>query len=393
MDDGDLLVSFRHFSSVFKIATSDRPGFVAGDVVWKLGGRDSDFTFPPGEGGPCAQHTARQLPNGNILMFDNGSWNVQPLCVDPTNPAGPPIQRLQTRVVEFELDEQAGTATVLEHYAPPGWFALFAGSSEMQPNGNTLIGWASETRAVASEVDAGGNLLWEIKDPSAAFPYFTYRAAKATVPDAIDPSVTVSVPAEGASYVEGTAVAASFECSDRGGSSLQQCQGPSTLDTSRVGTHTVAVTASDGAGRTGTVTRTYQVVAASGVDAAIQKTGSRRWIGEETVGSAKAQRATSKLGPGDRAAVSVRLRNGGAVPTSIDIEVRDRGRGFRVRPAGSSDLTTMVLQPGQTWVLRLTVVRRPSARQGDHVVVTVTGVAQQPPLRADGVSWKVTATS
>ena len=45
MDDGDLLVSFRHLSSVFKIAREAHDGFDRGDVVWRLGGRRSDFSF------------------------------------------------------------------------------------------------------------------------------------------------------------------------------------------------------------------------------------------------------------------------------------------------------------------------------------------------------------
>ena len=105
-----MLASFRHFSSVYRIATHPHDGFGVGDVVWKLGGRDSDFTFPAaGDTGPCAQHTARMLPDGNVLMYDNGSWtHVRPaLCVDQTDPLGPPVERIQTRVIEYALDTTA----------------------------------------------------------------------------------------------------------------------------------------------------------------------------------------------------------------------------------------------------------------------------------------------
>ena len=391
MADGDLLVSFRHFSSVFKIATSAHDGFEPGDVVWKLGGRDSSFTFPPGEGGPCAQHSARQLPDGHILMFDNGSWNSsQAMCVDPTNPDGPPVQRVQTRILELALDEEAGTATVAKSYAPPSWFAIFAGSAQHQANGNTLIGWAEETQALASEIDSTGNLLWQLKDPSATFPYFTYRAAKAVVPDVIDPAVIVASPAQSASYVEGATVATDYGCTDRGGSSLQTCVGPSTLDTSTPGTHTVTVSATDGAGGTASVTRSYRVLASTGVDASIRKAGSRRWVGEGSVGRAKEQRVRTSVAPAGRAKAVVRLRNDGALAASLTVAVSLRGKGFRVVDLGSGNLTTPVLQPGQTWVLRLKVVRRPSARPGDHVVVTVGGSTPSP-VRGDGVSLRVAA--
>ena len=60
LDDGDLLVSFRGLS----VGVPHRPHgacreFAVGDVVWRLGGRRSDFTFSGDPfGGPCAQHTA-----------------------------------------------------------------------------------------------------------------------------------------------------------------------------------------------------------------------------------------------------------------------------------------------------------------------------------------------
>lgn len=393
MADGDLLVSFRHLSSVFKIATSAHDGFEPEDVVWKLGGRDSDFAFPAGDGGPCAQHTARQLPNGDILMFDNGSWNLSgSMCVDPTDPSGPAVMRPQTRIVEFALDEEAGTASVVRSYAPTDWFAVFAGSAQALTNGNTLIGWAEETQALASEIDASGNLLWQIKDPSTSYPYFTYRAAQAVVPDAIDPTVMVTAPVASATYVEGAAARTGYECTDRGGSSLQTCSGPTTLDTSTPGTHTVAFTATDGAGGSTTVTRSYRVLPSTGVDVSIRKAGSRHWAGEGAVGTATTQRVRATVTrPGGRVSAKVRLRNVGALPASLTVAVTHRGSGFRLMGTGAHGLTTPVLQPGQTWLLQLTVVRRASARPRDHVVVAVTGTSRPSPLRADGVSLRVDA--
>ena len=46
MPDGDLLASFRHLSAVLKIARTAHDGFQVGDIVWRLGGRRSSFTFP-----------------------------------------------------------------------------------------------------------------------------------------------------------------------------------------------------------------------------------------------------------------------------------------------------------------------------------------------------------
>ncbi len=165
MDDGDLLVSFRHLSSVFKIARTAHDGFARGDVVWRLGGRQSDFAFTDldgqPDGGPCAQHTASQLANGHILVFDNGAWSEAPLCIDPADPTGALVDRVPSRVTEWAIDAQAGTATMVWNYEVLSRYAIFAGSAERLANGNTLIGWASATDAVASEVSPTGSLLWD----------------------------------------------------------------------------------------------------------------------------------------------------------------------------------------------------------------------------------------
>ena len=401
MSDGDLLVSFRHFSSVFKIHPVPGPGIDTGEVVWKLGGRDSDFTFPVGDVGPCAQHTARELPNGNIQMFDNGSATfTTSWCVDQADPTGIPVERVQTRVVEFALDEGTGTASVVNSYAPGSgtpdrFFAIFAGSSQFQPNGNTLIGWAAETKALASEIDPAGDLLWQIRDPrpTTDFRYFTYRAAKTTVPDVTAPVVGVTSPPDGTTYVEGATVRTDFGCTDRGGSSLQNCSGPATLDTSSPGTRIATFTATDSAGRTSAVTRTYRVLAATGVDLAVQKAGSRAWVGQDVVGTAGSQQVRSTLpAAGKRAKAVVRVRNDGATPASLSLQVRTRGKSFQLLRPRSSTLTTPVLLPGQTWTVRLVVVRRASASRGDRMTVTVTAMSAQTPVRADTVSWQVRAT-
>jgi len=91
MADGNLLLSFRHTSQVMKV---DR---TTGEVIWRLGGVNSDFTFPDDpEGGPCAQHTATELANGDIQIWDNGSIAAVgqgKLCPDPSEPDGPRIDR------------------------------------------------------------------------------------------------------------------------------------------------------------------------------------------------------------------------------------------------------------------------------------------------------------
>lgn len=82
--------------------------------------------------------------------------------------------------------------------------------------------------------------------------------------DATPPNVTVTVPADRAEYSPGTNVIAEFACTDASsGIEPLSCRGtvPSgnPIDTASVGTKTFTVTATDRAGNTRSLTRTYQV--------------------------------------------------------------------------------------------------------------------------------------
>ncbi len=87
--------------------------------------------------------------------------------------------------------------------------------------------------------------------------------------DRTAPQAHAVTPAEGATFVQHEAVPASFSCSDAGGSDVATCVGTvdgsgvgngEVVDTSTVGTKTFTVSATDGAGNTRTVTRSYTVV-------------------------------------------------------------------------------------------------------------------------------------
>ena len=244
MDDGDYLLSMRHLSVVLKVARTAHDGFAPGDIVWRLGGRRSDFDLSrPTPAGPCAQHTASEVtpPGGptTIMVFDNGSFDNNPLCVDPADRSGPAVGRTQSRAVEFVLDEEIGTATVGRQYAPPGRFANFAGSAERMPNGNTLVGWTNATDGIATELDPDFRPIWELDSANG---YGSYRVHRATVPDASDPTASLSTPRSGDVYELGQSVASDYGCTDRGGSGLRDCVGSveegSAVDTLTPGQHT-----------------------------------------------------------------------------------------------------------------------------------------------------------
>lgn len=402
LDDGDLLVSFRHLSSVFKIARSAHDGFAEGEVVWRFGGRASDFTFTDTEGkpdgGPCAQHTAAQLDDGNIMVFDNGAWNIEPLCIDPANPSGPPVARIPTRIAEWSLDEATMSATMVKDVKVGNQdgdrYAIFAGSTQPLAGGNVLVGWASATQAVASELSAAGDVLWEIEAPENP-KHFTYRAWKSEVPDAIAPEVSFdgagpSVLAVGDSEVPG------LTCTDRGGSNLQSCV-VTDLDTSGPGSGTATVVATDGAGNRATVQRAWIVSGAtptpstpttptatpSGIapppvapvvrhrpDVHVKVVrGSWRGVGAYDVRRGQTARDTTTSA---RSTYRVRLRNDGTVADRFTVRVRTGADATVPRWVGKPDRSVR-LAPGESRIFK--VLLRRGGRSRARVTIIARSAA------------------
>lgn len=131
--DGNFLVSFRHTNSILKI---DR---TTGSVLWRLGGRLSDFTLTNDLHGFSGQHDVRRLPNGNISMFDN---------MNSKTPA--PIR---SRALELQIDTASMTATKVWRYRYlPGFEASAMGSYQRLPNNYHIMGYGRSFRPNPSVV-------------------------------------------------------------------------------------------------------------------------------------------------------------------------------------------------------------------------------------------------
>jgi hypothetical protein len=146
--DGSLLVSARSTHTVYKL---DR----AGAIVWRLGGKHSDFSM--GSGSSFAwQHDARRQRDGSLTIFDNG--------------ATPAVERLSRGLI-LDVDERALTATLLHQYTHDGILSGSQGSMQLLSNGNVFVGWGAVPRV--SEFDHSGRLLF---DALLGEDYQSYRA-------------------------------------------------------------------------------------------------------------------------------------------------------------------------------------------------------------------------
>ncbi|MDD5702548.1 MAG: aryl-sulfate sulfotransferase [Dehalococcoidales bacterium] len=120
--DGNILVSHRHLNQVSAI----KPDFSG--IAWRLGGPESDFTFPNPSDRFYHQHTAKALPNGNILLFDNGNFR-------PESEGGQ-----YSRGLELELNFDTMEARkVWEYRHTPDLFAGAVCSVYRLDNGNTIV--------------------------------------------------------------------------------------------------------------------------------------------------------------------------------------------------------------------------------------------------------------
>ncbi|MCB0712736.1 MAG: aryl-sulfate sulfotransferase [Ignavibacteriae bacterium] len=145
--DGNLLLSLRNASQVVKVNSQ------TGEIVWRLGGKRSDFTFVDDPlNGFARQHGIRRLTNGNVILFDNGNEHTPPA----------------SRAVEYALDESAMTARLVWEFRDTT-FAFAMGFADRLPNGNTLICYG--TSQIIREVTPEGEVLFEMRVRSGELPY------------------------------------------------------------------------------------------------------------------------------------------------------------------------------------------------------------------------------
>ena len=90
-NDGNLLLSSRHMDEITKI---DR---TTGGIIWRMGGKNNQFTLVGDTQWYSHQHAIRRIANGDVTLFDNGNYHTPPY----------------SRAVEYSLDEVNHVATLV----------------------------------------------------------------------------------------------------------------------------------------------------------------------------------------------------------------------------------------------------------------------------------------
>jgi arylsulfotransferase ASST len=151
--DGNYLVSARNTHTIYKI---DRR---TGRVIWRLGGKRSDFEL--GRGVRFGwQHDVRRQKDGTLTLFDNE--------------AAPKLRR-QSRGLVLRVDERRKTVSLVHSFVhSPPLVAVDQGNMQKLPDGDYLVGWGHQP--YVTEFGPHGRTLLDLRFGRAgADSYRAYR--------------------------------------------------------------------------------------------------------------------------------------------------------------------------------------------------------------------------
>ncbi|MEI8133494.1 MAG: aryl-sulfate sulfotransferase [bacterium] len=159
--DTAVILSSRNMDEITKINRK------TGEIIWRLGGKNNQFTYLNDTVPISHQHCARRLANGHITIFDNGSYHIG--------------AKPYSRALEYEVDEVKRIATkVWEFRHSPDLHAESMGSMQRLSSGNTLIGWGQCDSVMLTEVRPDGSTALEMRMMDGKYGAYSYRAFKYT---------------------------------------------------------------------------------------------------------------------------------------------------------------------------------------------------------------------
>jgi hypothetical protein len=150
--DASFLISARNTWAVYDIEGR------SGKILWRLGGKDSNFKAGPGTR-TAWQHDPRELPDGAITIFDNGSS---------------PTVHTQSRGVELSLNPATGAVALIREVThTPALVVESQGNVQVLANGDWFLGWGQDP--FFSEYSPTGALLFDARFPTHVQSYRSFR--------------------------------------------------------------------------------------------------------------------------------------------------------------------------------------------------------------------------
>jgi hypothetical protein len=150
--DGTVIVSARNTHAIYEIDKR------TGQIVWRLGGKRSDFKMGPGTRFGW-QHDARLHSDGTLTLFDNE--------------AAPPLAK-RSRAIVLRLDTKRMTARLVRAYVhPTALLASSQGDAQVLPDGHVVVGWGAEP--YFTEFTRSGRVIFDAHFNKGADSYRVYR--------------------------------------------------------------------------------------------------------------------------------------------------------------------------------------------------------------------------
>jgi Arylsulfotransferase (ASST) len=150
--DDRVLVSLGYTDALYMVDRS------TGDIIWKLGGTSRPESLDI-VGDPYAsadfglQHDGRVLPDGTVTVHDDGVNRMRP-----------------PRAVRYQIDESAGTATLMESIGDPDVLGAFCcGSARREADGSWFIDWGSNP--IIGEYQPDGTPIFRMRFAPGSFSY------------------------------------------------------------------------------------------------------------------------------------------------------------------------------------------------------------------------------
>lgn len=154
LPDGDLLVCARNTWCVYKL---DRH---TGEVIWRLGGKRSDFTMEPHTQFAWA-HDARLHPRGRMTIFDDGF-------------DGRTKSHSISRALILGVDERRRRVTLERAYTSPQRVLTSSmGNVQLLPDGHLFVGFGDAP--YSTEFAPDGTVLANLEMPSGQHSYRSFR--------------------------------------------------------------------------------------------------------------------------------------------------------------------------------------------------------------------------
>jgi Arylsulfotransferase (ASST) len=159
--DGNLLIDARDTWTTYKVSLN------SGNIIWQLGGKDSDFTVQAGPGQTLDsaneifawQHDPETIGNNEYTFFDNESSGSALLPY--------------SRAITVKLNPWSKVATlVASANQPEGLSAASQGNAQTTADGNLFVGWG--ILPYISEFNPSGQLIFNAEFPTGVNTYRAY---------------------------------------------------------------------------------------------------------------------------------------------------------------------------------------------------------------------------